>query len=188
MESFEVFNQFQVKEFIEKNQDFIDEYPDLFRVDYRTLKGRNNEVFNFIRCLFPNCPNRISKEVFDRFSKSLNLVRSYVKKEKRKEMNETPDENSNDSRVGKMYKNLYTNNSSPLLIKVVKETKCFVFFKEAKCNTFFIGQEMQRKVLIENDEIQWIDKELKVKKINFNCQEISSMDEIKDLKKMMFID
>ena len=85
MENFEVFTSHEVDEFIRNHQDFIDQNQSIFNPDYRTLNVRNNYVFNFIKLFFPDCPNKINSEIFKKFNKSLNKVRSEYKKRNRKE-------------------------------------------------------------------------------------------------------
>jgi len=161
MESFEVFSDLEVRNFILEHQEFIENNPDLFNPNYQTLKPRNKDVFKFIKCLIPNPPKEILKSVFEKYSKSLNRIRTQYKKDKRNDENKTefPD------LTGKYLKNIYQNYNWYLLVKVIKQTKCFVVFNTAKEVENFVDQStIVHSIKIESDEIQWDNCQRKMKK------------------------
>ena len=189
MENFEVFSFSEVKDFIENHKEFIDNHQSLFNPDYRTLKPVNKEVFSFIKCIFPNCPNKISNEIFNKFSKSLNKVRTEVKKEKRKKIS---DETEDVDLVGKLFGMVYQNYNTYLVIKVIKQTKCFVNFvvAEETTNIYNIGN-LKYMVELENNEIKWEKMERKMKKeifIKDNLTKEVDIDKAKTISRMIYID
>ena len=83
MENFEVLNKEEIKHFIDKNQSFINKYNYLFNPDVKyQLTPKSLIIYDFISCFF-EIKNKIPDDILKKFRKSLNKVRTEIKKEKR---------------------------------------------------------------------------------------------------------
>ena len=183
---FEVFNNDDCENFIIKHQSFIDENVDLFDESLYTTRERNYVIAKFIKSIYGEIPDGyLPYDIFEKFSKSLNILRNYVKRKKREQAFK---KFKSELYVGKMFMNVREKNKSygisyrrnNILILVESESKKYVKFKSAKYVNYHPNKY---KIKFNNDEIVW-DTERRVKKedfVNYDFgKEISEINEIKD--------